>query len=627
VRPWRAPAESSTGCSSTQSALDATDPWYYQCLPSEEELLLLHKKTALWSNNNPSSIASLPSSDSSTSMQKELVKHHLQSKSLIVPLTDDATAFILSVLFEIPVDEAETGQTLADDNMSLAHDEETYQRVNAVQKWFFNTAAGITIVHNCDRNQTVSLSKEVDSFPQIDTCPPPSSSSSSTASKDKLCYHQNRPNNKLNNNNNGFTFVDLFAGIGGFRIAMEALGGTCVGSCEIDPHARETYRRNFLMNEGRRHRCDDARKDFFVNDITRLEIPKHTVDMLCGGFPCQSFSTMASFPSSSKENIEDDAVESTSIMGRPDGLNDNAENGKKSNNTRQGGLHTQHKGKLFFHLLRILRKSQPKMFVFENVKGLMHLDNGSHFQKILHLLEESGYDVSHGIFDAAWILPQRRERVYFVGVRRDVVSGGTSFWDEEAFRSKYQIYGNDIAQEDGMDKFDRVLLNNGNRHNQPECFSSAQHPLPTSRLGDILESNETVSKQYPHCFLTPSQWQKVRGQGYLQLHSDGSGRLLMEDDVRAQTLVSSYRQSFLMHSQFLVPCDSVYLVEQRQRLVAEAYKKKRQYATNRCCEAANDETCISDNTKRFNDQTLPRFFYTPRMLPTPGLPRRLYSSF
>ncbi|KAK1743789.1 cytosine-C5 specific DNA methylase [Skeletonema marinoi] len=102
---------------------------------------------------------------------------------------------------------------------------------------------------------------------------------------------------------------------------------------------------------------------------------------------------MASFPSSSDKSGSDTSIDLS---------------------TRQGG-------KLFFHLLRILRKARPKMFVFENVKGLMSLDEGSHFERIIHLLEESGYRVTHGIVDAAWMLPQMRERVYFVGVRRDLL--------------------------------------------------------------------------------------------------------------------------------------------------------------------------------------------------------------
>eukprot|EP00984_Skeletonema_dohrnii_P027687 scaffold17325_cov109-Skeletonema_dohrnii-CCMP3373.AAC.5 len=182
---------------------------------------------------------------------------------------------------------------------------------------------------------SLSLSKEVDCFPE----------SVSTHGEDKQ-------------SNNPFTFVDLFAGIGGFRLGMESLGGKCIGSCEIDAYARETYRNNFLNGNNK-----DSCEEFFVNDIARLEILPSTVDVLCGGFPCQSFSTMASFPSSSDKSGSDTSI---------------------NMHKRQGGLLTPAKGKLFFHLLRILRKARPKMFVFENVKGLMSLDKGSHFERIIH---------------------------------------------------------------------------------------------------------------------------------------------------------------------------------------------------------------------------------------------------
>jgi len=272
----------------------------------------------------------------------------MRSKSLLVPLTDDGTEFLLRVWFE--------------ENEHI-DDREGYELVH---NWL--ESKGVMIVHNYDGNQTVSLSKEVDCFPI----------SGNTHGGDEQT-------------NNSFTFVDLFAGIGGFRIGMESLGGKCIGSCEIDAYARETYRNNFLNGES----CEE----FFV-DIARLEILPSTVDVLCGGFPCQSFSTMASFPSSSDKSGSDTSIDLS---------------------IRQGGLLTPAKGKLFFHLLRILRKARPKMFVFENVKGLMSLDEGSHFERIIHLLEESGYRVTHGIVDAAWMLPQRRERVYFVGVRRDLL--------------------------------------------------------------------------------------------------------------------------------------------------------------------------------------------------------------
>lgn len=536
IRPWRRRKDSST---SSDANSVVNDPWYYQCLPTEEELLHLQTKYAC-SSDTTTCLADTPSS-----LQKDLVHYHIKAKSLIVPLTDDATAFILRVLFEMN-----------------ANNEDLCQKANTIQKWMSTNA--IMIVHNCDGNQTVSLSKEVDSFPTQQHTIPQSST-----------------------NENHFTFVDLFAGIGGFRMGMESIGGICIGSCEIDQYARDTYRRNFLVKD---RRCNSQEKieEFYVNDITRLDIPHDTVvDVLCGGFPCQSFSTMASFPSNKDE-------------GTPKSDSNTAKH------TRQGGLATPLKGKLFFHLLRILRKSRPKMFVFENVKGLMKLDNGKHFERILQLLRESGYKVVHVLVDSAWMLPQRRERIYFVGIRLDLVnearSGSlvrSSSQLEKELRMKYQIYGNDIP-DDNFDKYDRVLTSATNRNRQ-------HHSLLPSRLGDILESHEDMCNNNSCCFLTPGQWQKVRNQGYMQLHKDGSSQLLTEDDACAQTLVSSYRQSYLMHSQFVVPTGSVHLSEQNEKLMTEVRKKKDVYDIEE-----NLSTCsASEGTNSSLDQTLPRFF-TPR---------------
>jgi len=438
IRPWRS--------SSSDNISLHTDTWYYQCLPTEDELQYLQRKY------------SIPLTSDDTSLQKKLVQYHTHAKSLIVPLTDDATALVLRVLFDIPYN-----QDIY--NISDALDADQYQKIETIHKWI--STSSIMVIHNCDGNQLISLSKEVDSFPKPQ--------STSTIPNDEQ-----------------FTFVDLFSGVGGFRIGLEALGCTCIGSCEIDQYARDTYRQNFFQKE---KDSSQNRDEFYVNDITRLEIPADTVDVLCGGFPCQSFSTMASF----------------------------------SDSTRQGGLDTPHKGRLFFHLLRILRKSRPKLFVFENVKGLMKVDNGEQFKMILQLLSESGYKVIHVLVDTSWFLPQRRERIYFIGIRLDLINEEKAEWLnnlnlEEEIRRKYQLYGNDIVDETRLKSLNQSSL------------------LP-SRLGDILECDETVSKHHSHCFLAPSQWQKVRCQGYMQLHRDGSGQLITKGVAVAQTLVSSYRSS------------------------------------------------------------------------------------
>lgn len=164
------------------------------------------------------------------------------------------------------------------------------------------------------------------------------------------------------------------------------------------------------------------------------------------------------------------------------------------------------------------------------------LDNGSHLKKILHLLEESGYSVSHTMVDTSWFLPQRRERIYFVGIRLNLLRNERlslvrplPLQLEVELRKKYQIYGNDITNAATMDNCDRV-----NNTNHPLSLPTSSYMLPPSRLGNILV------RDHSHCFLTPSQWVKVCNQGYIQFHADGSGQLLTEGDRCCQTLVSSY---------------------------------------------------------------------------------------
>lgn len=557
IRPWVVTTLDSEILSSNISS----------CLPTEEELLFLQDKFALFPL--PSASGSLSSSSSSaapSSLREELLQFHIDSKSLIVPLTDDGTAFILRALFEMPSQHHDSQCFGRSPSKSIPLIDEHDEKVYLIQKLISSNS--ITIAHNCDGNQVVSLTKEVDSFPTTTT-----NSNDDTDAEAFTSSHKQ------------FTFVDLFAGIGGFRIGLEALGGTCVGSCEIDPYARNTYRCNV-------HKFHHERSEFYVNDIARLDLPPDFADVICGGFPCQSFSTMASFPSNRVEANDNDEKCHTNAR-NCNKLNSNKRRG------RQGGLDTPNKGKLFFHLPRILRKSRPKLFILENVKGLVHMENGSHFQKVLHLLEESGYHVAHGIIDSSWFLPQRRERVYFIGVRLDLLRTECRLLldIELELKKKYQIYGNEIINAATMDKFDRTLLING--CHQPG-LNSPNSLLP-SCLGDVLESFETVYKHNSHCFLTPPQWQKVCSQTYIQFHADGTGRLLTEDDTCCQTLVSLYRQSYLMHSQFVVPRDSIYLEKRKEGLVEAAEMEKGR-------QELRQDNCLSD---KYKDRTIPRFF-TPR---------------
>ena len=168
-----------------------------------------------------------------------------------------------------------------------------------------------------------------------------------------------------------FTFIDLFAGIGGFRIAFQNLGGKCVYSSEFDAKAQESY----LANYGEMPFGD------ITKESTKSYIPKH-FDILCGGFPCQAFS----------------------LAGRRLGFKDET------------------RGTLFFEIEAILRKHQPRAFFLENVKGLAIHDRGHTLKTILEHLDDSGYDVvPPKILNAMdFGVPQHRERIYIIGFRKDL---------------------------------------------------------------------------------------------------------------------------------------------------------------------------------------------------------------
>lgn len=171
-----------------------------------------------------------------------------------------------------------------------------------------------------------------------------------------------------------FTFIDLFAGIGGFRIAFESLGGQCVFSSEWDKYAAKTYASNF----------GEAPFGDITLAETKTHIPAH--DLLCAGFPCQPFSLAG--------------VSKHNSLGR------------------EHGFAHPTQGTLFFEVVEILRTHRPRMFILENVKNLINHDRGRTFQVILEALEnELGYQVSWSVVDAASLVPQHRERVYMVGFR------------------------------------------------------------------------------------------------------------------------------------------------------------------------------------------------------------------
>ena len=171
-----------------------------------------------------------------------------------------------------------------------------------------------------------------------------------------------------------FSFVDIFAGIGGMRMGFEAIGGECLFTCEWNKYSQQTYRANF----GDEEIAGDIRQ------LTPRDIPGH--DVLLAGFPCQPFSIAGV----SKKNA----------------LND------------PHGFACEAQGTLFFNLAQLIECHRPKAFLLENVKNLVSHDRGRTFETIRSILEDDlGYHLSHRIIDAKYWVPQHRERIFIAGFR------------------------------------------------------------------------------------------------------------------------------------------------------------------------------------------------------------------
>lgn len=195
------------------------------------------------------------------------------------------------------------------------------------------------------------------------------------------------------------TFIELFAGIGMFRLAGEAVGARCVFSSEIAPPACAVYEQNF-----------HERPSGDISQFPADHIPCH--DILTAGFPCQSFSCAGP-----QRSFADD------------------------------------RGLLFFEICRVLRTKKPKAFLLENVANIVHMEEGCVFATITSALRGCGYAVTHRVVDSALVVPQRRRRVYIVGFLNSQLSPPTPSADEDggvnpflsAFHWPQELCGDDVA--------------------------------------------------------------------------------------------------------------------------------------------------------------------------------------
>ncbi len=179
-----------------------------------------------------------------------------------------------------------------------------------------------------------------------------------------------------------FKFIDLFAGIGGIRMAYQNNGGKCVFTSEWDTYAKKTYEANF--------------GEVPFGDITQISeknIPDH--DILLGGFPCQPFSIAG--------------VSKKNSLGRKHGFLDETQ------------------GTLFFDIARIIKHKKPKAFMLENVKNLVSHDKKKTFKVIIKTLEKLGYNVHHKVLNGKYYVPQNRERIIIVGFKKTVFKSKETF--------------------------------------------------------------------------------------------------------------------------------------------------------------------------------------------------------
>lgn len=214
-----------------------------------------------------------------------------------------------------------------------------------------------------------------------------------------------------------FTFIDLFAGIGGIRRGFESIGGECVFTSEWDKYSQKTYRDNYPDHHP------------VVGDITKVDtalIPDH--DVLLAGFPCQPFSLAG--------------VSKKNSLGRAHGFECNTQ------------------GTLFFDVERIIEAKRPKAFLLENVKNLASHDKGNTFKVITHTLEEKlGYKIFYKVIDANGFVPQHRQRIFIVGFRDDV----PFTWDDFEHPGKGAVTMKDILHPENGKETEELPFTEGKK--------------------------------------------------------------------------------------------------------------------------------------------------------------------
>ena len=241
-------------------------------------------------------------------------------------------------------------------------------------------------------------------------------------------------------------FLDLFAGIGGFRLGMESAGHECIGFCEIDKFARTSYKA-IHNTEGEVEMHDITTvSDEFVRGIG-------SVDVICGGFPCQAFS----------------------IAGKRKGFEDT-------------------RGTLFFEIARFASILRPRYLFLENVKGLLNHEGGATFETILRALDELGYDVEWQVLNSKDYVPQNRERVFIIGhLRGERTRKVFPFsGNDEQINPKYRIKKIGNIRKKGLSQSGDVVSIEGIA---PTMCSTTTQKDPTKIVVPVLTPDRLEKRQ------------------------------------------------------------------------------------------------------------------------------------
>lgn len=261
-------------------------------------------------------------------------------------------------------------------------------------------------------------------------------------------------------------FLDLFAGIGGFRLGMESAGHECVGFCEIDKFARKSYKA-IHNTEGEREYHDITA----VSDEEWREL-RGTVDVICGGFPCQAFS----------------------VAGKRKGFRDKT------------------RGTLFFEIARAAEQIKPRILFLENVKGLLSHDKGRTFRIILSTLDELGYNVEWQLLNSKnFGVPQNRERVFIIGhIRgssgREVfpITGENTGAIKRVINGR-ETHGHSTYDVFGTDGISPTLKTMQGGNLQPKIVVVGNTSESNHRSGDVLDSNGICTTLLSRDYKGPKQ--------------------------------------------------------------------------------------------------------------------------